>query len=160
VIEITVFVTSYIASAMFSPAFSIVLALFVSASAFEIRGRLAPRVASIFMNKYGMEPKSPLDAISKPLGKGIQTASLIAGAFLAVNQRPLPAKAAGKLETANEKLSSYGLPPILFVPNGFVPLVSEFGRGNIRESQNGVGDNPVLVQFSHPQVRTYIILCI
>jgi hypothetical protein len=42
-------------------------------------------------------------------------------------------RAAGTLEQANEKLASYGLPPILFVPPGFAPLVSEYGRGNNNE---------------------------
>lgn len=54
---------------------------------------------------------------------------------------------AAKLSECNEKLTGYGLPPILFVPPGFTPLVSEFGRGNIKE---GLADNPILVQFSHP----------
>ena len=59
-----------------------------------------------------------------------------------------PAFAFGALEDANNKLTSYGLPPILFVPPGFAPIVSEFGRGNIKEKMS----NPVLVQFSKPQL--------
>jgi hypothetical protein len=54
---------------------------------------------------------------------------------------------AAKLSDCNEVLTRYGLPPILFVPPGFSPLVSEFGRGNIKE---GLADNPILVQFAHP----------
>ena len=45
-------------------------------------------------------------------------------------------------------VGSYGLPPIIFVPPGFSPLVSEFGRGNIREKMT----NPILIQFCHPQL--------
>lgn len=55
---------------------------------------------------------------------------------------------AGQLEDANYKLTSYGLPPILFVPPGFSPLVSEFGRGNFKEAIT----NPILVQFCRPQL--------
>ena len=40
---------------------------------------------------------------------------------------PQPASAA-KLSACNEVLTGYGLPPILFVPPGFSPIVSEFGR--------------------------------
>jgi hypothetical protein len=53
-----------------------------------------------------------------------------------------------KLEEANTKLTTYNLPPIIFVPPGFSPLVSEFGRGNIKEKMV----NPLLVQFCHPQL--------
>lgn len=46
------------------------------------------------------------------------------------------------LEEANSKLSNYGFPPMLYVPQGFSPLVSEYGRGNIKEAMS----NPVLVR--------------
>eukprot|EP01035_Chromulina_nebulosa_P021897 gene21897-28350_t len=80
---------------------------------------------------------------------------------------------AESLEDVNTKLAGYGLPPILFTPPGFTncqqpicllyrifhcqltfalplsyPLVSEFGRGNIREQMT----NPLLVQFAHPSL--------
>ena len=55
---------------------------------------------------------------------------------------------ADSVEAVNNKLSSYELPPILFVPPGFSPLASEFGRGNIREQMK----NPILVQFVYPQL--------
>ena len=61
---------------------------------------------------------------------------------------PKSAMAFGKLEDANTKLTTYNLPPIIFVPPGFSPLVSEFGRGNIKEKMV----NPLLVQFCHPQL--------
>lgn len=51
------------------------------------------------------------------------------------------------LEDANSKLQEYSLPPILFVPPNFSPLVSEIGRGSIKESMS----NPIVVQFSHPK---------
>lgn len=47
-------------------------------------------------------------------------------------------------EDANKILSSYDLPPILFIPPGFAPLVSEFGRGNIKKGFEQ--QNPILVQ--------------
>lgn len=59
-----------------------------------------------------------------------------------------PAFAFGELEAANNKLANYGLPPILFVPPNFTPIVSEFGRGNSREQMS----NPVVVEFSHPSL--------
>mmetsp|Transcript_10743 Transcript_10743/g.17528 ORF Transcript_10743/g.17528 Transcript_10743/m.17528 type:complete len:300 (+) Transcript_10743:102-1001(+) len=59
--------------------------------------------------------------------------------------------AAVSLESVNSKLASYDLPPFLYVPPGFSPLVSEFGRGNIREKMT----NPILVQFAHP--NTWVV---
>lgn len=58
-----------------------------------------------------------------------------------------PALAITSLEAANNKLAGYGLPPILFVPEGFSTVVSEFGRGNVREKMSSV---PILVQFAYP----------
>ena len=80
---------------------------------------------------------------------GLQTAFALTGALMsAALFQPTPAMAFGKLEEANNKLTTYGLPPIIFVPPGFSPLVSEFGRGNIKEKMV----NPLLVQFCHPQL--------
>lgn len=79
----------------------------------------------------------------------MQTAFALTGALMAATlAKPNPAMAFGKLEDANNKLTTYGLPPIIFVPPGFSPLVSEFGRGNIKEKMV----NPLLVQFCHPQL--------
>jgi len=61
---------------------------------------------------------------------------------------PTPSLALNSLESANNKLSSYGLPPLLFEPPGFSTIVSEYGRGNVREKMN----NPIVVQFSYPQL--------
>lgn len=55
---------------------------------------------------------------------------------------------AGALENVNSKLSDYGMPPVLYVPPGFTPLVSEFGRGNIKEKMS----TPIVVQYSHPSM--------
>lgn len=57
-----------------------------------------------------------------------------------------PALAASSLESANIKLSTYDLPPILFCPQGFSTIVSEYGRGNAKQPMN----DPVIVQFSYP----------
>eukprot|EP01041_Mallomonas_annulata_P011689 gene11689-24475_t len=61
--------------------------------------------------------------------------------------KPGPANAANALETANSKLGDYNLPPILFVPPGFNPIVSEYGRGNAKSAIS----NPIIVQFCAPQ---------
>jgi hypothetical protein len=61
---------------------------------------------------------------------------------------PKVATAASSLEAANNKLSSYGFPPLLYEPPGFSTIVSEYGRGNIREQMS----NPILVQFSYPNL--------
>ena len=80
---------------------------------------------------------------------GLQTAFSLTGALMAAALfEPKSAMAFGKLEDANTKLTTYNLPPIIFVPPGFSPLVSEFGRGNIKEKMV----NPLLVQFCHPQL--------
>ena len=55
---------------------------------------------------------------------------------------------AGVLEDCNTKLSNYGLPPIVFVPPGFTPLVAEIGRGSAKEAMS----NPIVVQFAHPRL--------
>ena len=52
----------------------------------------------------------------------------------------------GGLSEANAKLGNYGFPPIVFVPPGFQPLVSEYGRGNNQKAIT----NPILIQFTHP----------
>ena len=50
------------------------------------------------------------------------------------------------ISEANNKLSEYGLPPIVFVPPGFSPLVCEYGRG----SKDKPIENPIIVQFAYP----------
>ena len=55
---------------------------------------------------------------------------------------------ADSLSDVNSKLNEYKLPPILYVPSGFNPLVSEYGRGNIKEKMQ----NPILVQFFYPSL--------
>lgn len=90
-------------------------------------------------------PKLARDSMKQPM---VQGAFALSGALLASLIKPQPALAFGKLEDANIKLGLYELPPIIFVPPGFTPLVSEFGRGNIREKMV----NPLLIQFCHPQL--------
>jgi len=55
---------------------------------------------------------------------------------------------ADSMNDVNSKLNEYKLPPILYVPSGFNPLVSEYGRGNIKEKMQ----NPILVQFFYPSL--------
>ena len=95
------------------------------------------------MNGNNEPPRSVAESFSRPfLQRGVQSVLALTSAALL---RPAPAFA-GRLENVNEKLTGYGLPPILFVPPGFMPLVSEYGRGNIKEAMT----NPILIQFSHP----------
>jgi len=94
------------------------------------------------------EPVSISDSLMKRSVQAMKvitslTASLVTVNF--INNKPV---LAASVESCNTKLSGYGLPPIIFVPPGFSPLVSEFGRGNIKEEMK----NPILVQFAHPQV--------
>lgn len=93
-------------------------------------------------------PKLARDTMKQPMQRGLQGAFALSGALMASMIKPEPAFAFGKLEDANTKLGLYELPPIIFVPPGFSPLVSEFGRGNIREKMT----NPLLIQFCHPQL--------
>ncbi|KAJ1438792.1 hypothetical protein B484DRAFT_444381 [Ochromonadaceae sp. CCMP2298] len=67
-------------------------------------------------------------------------------ALLASAVLPIQAANAVSIEQANNKLAGYDLPPILYMPKGFSPLVSEYGRGNNKEAMT----NPILVQFAHP----------
>ena len=73
---------------------------------------------------------------------------VLAGATVASTLNVAPAFAS-KLDEANTKLGNYNLPPMLFVPQGFVPVVSEYGRGNANK-EGGKMENPVVVQFAHP----------
>jgi hypothetical protein len=131
--------------------FSLYLALLIcvcqrfAVEAYSLSGKpTSTRSSRLFSS-----PKNSRDQFVGPLSRNTQSAISICSAMLAataaLTAKPLPALA-GRLEDANEKLSSYGLPPIIFVPPGFTPLVSEFGRGNVRQSIT----NPILVQFCHP----------
>ena len=95
------------------------------------------------------------DALSSPVtlrthvvGAALQRAAVGAAVGASVLlQRPGRAQA-GALEDANQKLQGYKLPPLLFVPPGFQPVVSEFGRGSTKEPIA----NPILVQFAAPNL--------
>eukprot|EP01031_Cornospumella_fuschlensis_P033268 gene33268-40249_t len=80
------------------------------------------------------------------LGKIMQKSFKIAATLLASGVLSSGAVLADTLEEANSKLSGYGYPPMLYIPSGLSPLVSEFGRGSIREEMR----NPILVQFAYP----------
>lgn len=99
---------------------------------------------NLFDKKY--QPLSVRDFSTRKLEKGLKIAipSLLSLIFSSTTL-PQAAKA-DTLESANEKLASYGYPPVLFVPKGYSPLVSEFGRGNAKEAMA----NPILVQFAYP----------
>ena len=104
------------------------------------------RQQSLSLSNNDHQPESMRQREVGPLQRQWQSLPWLTAVVVGVTTfRPTVANA-GKQDEANAKLAAYGLPPILFVPPGFTPLVSEFGRGNIREAMT----NPIIVQFSHP----------
>ena len=107
-------------------------------------------------NHNDVVPKSMMESTITPMQRGVQSvlglsSALFASTLLAPSRASAAMNSAsmfmaGRLEDVNDKLASYGLPPLLFVPPGFTPLVSEFGRGNIKQAMV----NPILIQFCHP----------
>lgn len=61
------------------------------------------------------EPSTLREFSLNPLRRVLQTASVLSTSALILAGSPNSARA-GSLEDANEKLSNYGLPPIIFVP--------------------------------------------
>jgi hypothetical protein len=94
------------------------------------------------------EPVSISDSLMKRSVQAMKVITSLTASLVAINIINNKPVIAASVESCNTKLSGYGLPPIIFVPPGFSPLVSEFGRGNIKEEMK----NPILVQFAHPQV--------
>ena len=113
--------------------------------AFSVRQPSCSKLSSL-SNNNDHQPQSMQQRETGPLQRQLQSLPWLAAVVAGVTTfRPTVANA-GKQDEANAKLAAYGLPPILFVPPGFTPLVSEFGRGNIREAMT----NPIIVQFAHP----------
>ena len=99
------------------------------------------------MQLFEGEPQSDRQvqlSSAKSLGSKLMSAAALAAATT-TTVGVQPAYAA-RLDDVNTKLAGYGLPPILFVPPGFTPLVSEYGRGSVKKQM----DNPIVVQFAHP----------
>jgi len=94
------------------------------------------------------EPVSISDSLMKRSVQAMKVITSLTASLVTINIINNKPVIAASVESCNTKLSGYGLPPIIFVPPGFSPLVSEFGRGNIKEEMK----NPILVQFAHPQV--------
>jgi len=99
-----------------------------------------------FQQKDQHEPVSMRDLAFQPAIQASKAVfpSLLATLMLQMTQ--LKPAVADSLQEINERLTNYGFPPILFVPDGFKPLISEYGRGNIKEAMS----NPILVQFAYP----------
>ena len=91
------------------------------------------------------EPFSDQDRIFNKFSNLQNTIGKLSTLALTISAMPQSA-VASLLSDANTKLGGYGLPPIVFVPPNFVPLVSEYGRG----SNDKPILNPILVQFAHP----------
>jgi len=109
--------------------------------------RAVIRVTKLRMHETNGEPISERTAAFQSASKNSKSLSVLAISLLSFLKAE-PAFAFGALENANQKLSTYGLPPIIFIPNGLSPIVSEYGRGNSREKM----ENPILVQFCHPSL--------
>lgn len=101
---------------------------------------------SLYNWKNELEPTSMSQVQKLQVQKGINRfggmASLAIALGFAGNAN------ADSLSEANTKLAEYGFPPILFVPSGFSPVVSEFGRGGLTTEMK----NPILVQFASPNL--------
>lgn len=90
-------------------------------------------------------PQSPQQQAAASLGRTVSLSAAAVSAMLLLQPR---LALAGSLEDANVKLTSYGLPPLLFVPPGFQTIVSEYGRGSAKEKI----ENPIVVQFCAPNL--------
>ena len=120
--------------------------LLVSVSAFTSNAMLGRRTQLTHCAHTEEEPSSYRSMqVEKVKSAGVAAFKVLLGSSLLASK---PAYAA-KLSDCNKVLSEYGLPPILFVPPGFSPLISEYGRGNARD---GYVENPILVQFAHPSL--------
>ena len=95
------------------------------------------------------KPKSLKDYNVNKIYNGMKSLLAIASVATVISQKPANAIGGGNLEEVNVKLADYGLPPMLFVPPGFAPVVSEFGRGNAKDV---IPKNPIVVQFSAPKL--------
>lgn len=94
-------------------------------------------------NNNNLTPQSFKDLSLQQAKKTLIAASLLS--FLPLSLSPTKVNAAS-VEDVNTVLAGYGIPPVLFTPPGFSNLVSEFGRGNIKEKIQ----NPIVVQFAYP----------
>lgn len=104
-------------------------------------------------------PRSPsqlksavIQSTARFLSAGLSSISAASFLALAITGKPQPVLAATSVEAANAKLSTYDLPPVLFVPPSFSVVVSEYGRGNYRAGLADKKSTPVLVQFAYPQM--------
>jgi hypothetical protein len=97
--------------------------------------------------KMSAGPSSDRERLLSRSAGFTKSMSILAGvAATSLTTGSAPALAFGALEEANNKLSSYGLPPIVFVPPGYQALVSEYGRGSNQKAMT----NPILLEFCHP----------
>jgi hypothetical protein len=116
--------------------------------AFKVQqsGKMQRVKLSMSLNSPNSEPQSVKSRIQSNFRYGISKfgplAFSVAGFGLLNNQPAV----ADSIEDANNKLASYGFPPILYVADGFRPVVSEYGRGNNEQAMS----NPILVQFTYP----------
>lgn len=125
-----------------------VVVMMVSIDGYSVNQRVGRRMTSSLSLKDSNVPYTPKEKILSDAKHMISAGTIVASLL---TFKPSKAYAFGSLEDANNKLNSYGLPPILFVPPNFLPLVSEFGRGSIKEEMV----NPVVVQFAYP--NTWVV---
>jgi hypothetical protein len=124
---------------VFSPlsAACILLANLSVSSAFAPAGRGANRASSLFL-----QTKDSSEVTRRGFMENLVTASAVVAGASSAWVAPTPAMAYG-LSKANDKLVSYGLPPLSkSLPNGFSALAEIYGKGANR--------SPLLVAFGFP----------
>jgi len=105
-----------------------------------------------FMKHLGMKTNIKMmnsdHTSSRSLLNSMKVAAVLVSTFglTDIVIQPIQPVNAISIEAANEKLGEYSLPPMLFVPPGFQPIVSEYGRGNSKTAIT----NPIVVQFCAP----------
>jgi hypothetical protein len=122
------------------------LSLSVLSEAFLFTHKSIGSLSRHFAAPY--EPQSTQQVLQNTINKHLKSAISILGTTALISSISPNNAFADSLEDANNKLAGYGLPPILYLPPGLSPLVSEYGRGNIRQSMS----NPIVVQFAYPRV--------
>mmetsp|Transcript_16906 Transcript_16906/g.35398 ORF Transcript_16906/g.35398 Transcript_16906/m.35398 type:complete len:296 (+) Transcript_16906:152-1039(+) len=118
----------------------VAIALVSPSSAFVPTSRHSTPQTALYL--FDDKAKSDVTSTRRGFFDSVALTSLsIAGASAALLTTPAPALAYG-LKKANDRLASYGLPPLPKVPDGFSALSEIYGKGRNR--------SPLLVAFGFP----------
>jgi len=118
----------------------VAIALVSPSSAFVPTSRHYTPQTALYL--FDDKAKSEVTSTRRGFFDSVASTSLsIAGASAALLTTPAPALAYG-LKKANDRLASYGLPPLPKVPDGFSALSEIYGKGRNR--------SPLLVAFGFP----------